>query len=135
MTFTNKQMYAAIVSKLSGGPFTNELQPTNEELIQFCLDKMALIDKNNEKAKEKRNETAENDEMLNAIYEAVKKDDYQTIDDIVMDICMAHPDVSAAKVVNRLTKLIAAGKVEKMNGFIVDSEGKKRKAMMYKAIA
>lgn len=132
MKFTNKQMYAGIVSRLSGGPFTSELQPTNEELIQFCLEKMALIDKSNEKAKEKRNE---NDEMLNAIYKAVKRDDYRTIDDIVSDVCAAHPDVSAAKVISRLTKLIASGKVEKMNGFIVDSEGKKRKAMMYKAIS
>lgn len=134
MTFTNKQMYAAIVSRLCGGPFTSELQPTNEELIQFCLDKMALIDKNNEKAKEKRNENAENDEMLNAIYKAVRSDDYRTIDDIVMDVCMTHSDVSAAKVVSRLTKLVSSGKVEKMNGFIVDSEGKKRKVMMYKAV-
>ena len=132
MKFTNKQMYAGIVSRLSGGPFTNELQPTNEELIQFCLEKIALIDKSNEKAKEKRNE---NDEMLNAIYKAVKRDDYRTIDDIVSDVCVVHPDVSAAKVISRLTKLIASGKVEKMNGFIVDSEGKKRKAMMYKAIS
>lgn len=132
MTFTNKQMYAGIVTRLSGGPFTSELQPTNEELIQFCLEKMALIDKNNEKAREKRNE---NDDMLNDIYKAVRKDDYRTIDDIVSDVCVAHPDVSAAKVISRLTKLIVAGKVEKMNGFIVDSEGKKRKAMMYKAIS
>lgn len=135
MTFTNKQMYAGIVTRLSGGPFTSELQPTNEELIQFCLERMALIDKNNERAKEKRNENSENDDMLNAIYEAVKRDDYRTIDDIVMDVCVAHPDVSAAKVISRLTKLVTAGKVEKMNGFIVDSEGKKRKAMMYKAIS
>lgn len=131
MSFTNRQMYETIISRLGGGPITFELQPTNDEICQFCAERIAALDKNNEKAREKRNE---NDEMLDAIYEAVKSDDYRTIDDIVSDVCVPHPDVSAAKVISRLTKLITAGKVEKMNGFIVDSEGKKRKAMMYRAI-
>lgn len=134
MRFTNRQMYEAIIFRLSEGPITFDLQPTNEELCQFCAERIALLDKNNEKAKEKRAETAENDEMLNAIYESVKSDDYKTIDDIISDVCMTYPDVSAAKAINRLTKLISSGKVEKMNGFIIDSDGKKRKAMMYKAI-
>lgn len=132
MKFTNKQMYASIVSRLSGGPFTHELQPTNEELIQFCLERIEQINKENEKAKEKR--AATEDEMLKAVYNSVRSDDYRTIDDIVLDVCVTHTDVSAAKVISRLSKLITAGKVEKINGFIIDSEGKKRKAMMYRAI-
>lgn len=134
MSFTNRQMYETIISRLGGGPITFDLQPTNEELCQFCAERIALLDKVNEKAKEKRAETAENDEMLNTVYEAVKTDDYRCVDDIVSDICVTHPDASAAKVISRLSKLVTAGKVEKMNGFIIDSEGKKRKAMMYRAI-
>lgn len=134
MSFTNRQMYETIISRLGGGPITFELQPTNDEICQFCAERIALLDKVNEKAKEKRVEAAESDEMLNAVYEAVKTDDYRCIDDIVSDVCIAHPDASAAKVISRLSKLIISGKVEKMNGFIADSEGKKRKAMMYRAI-
>lgn len=134
MKFTNKQMYETIISRLGGGPITFDLQPTNEELCQFCAERIALLDKVNEKAKEKRAETTENDEMLNAVFKAVETNDYRCVDDIVSDVCVTHPDASAAKVISRLSKLITSGKVEKMNGFIADSEGKKRKAMMYRAV-
>lgn len=132
MKFTNKQMYAAIVSRLSGGPFTHELQPTNEELIQFCMNRIDILNKESEKAKEKRITTE--DGMLEAIYLSVRSDDYKSIDDIIRDICQEYPDVTAAKVVGRLTKLNASGRIEKMPGFIMDSEGKKRKITLYKAI-
>ena len=103
------------------------------EVIEFCEKEIAAIAKKNEKAKEyaaKRKDKA--DELKDAVL-SVLTADYQTVADIVAALADVAADVTASKVISRLTGLVNDGAVEKADVTIPGGEGfKSRKVKAYR---
>ncbi len=97
---TKKEMFNTIANLLSD----------NEAVVNFCESEIALLEKRAAKEKARMQEKRANDELLPIVADAIT-DDYASIADIVAAI--DRDDVTAGKVAARLTKLVAAGTVEK----------------------
>lgn len=98
---------------------------TVEDVIAYCDKKMAQAAAKAEKAKEKRAEKAAANDELIAKVEAALTDEFQTGQEITDAIDF--PEITKAKVVNRLGKLVESGVAIKEQ---VKTEG--GKAMAYK---
>ena len=111
---TKKEKYLALVELLKS-------VEADKMFIELCENEIAAIDKKSNKAKERAAEKkAEVDEFYNKV-EAVVRDaeDALSINDIVLAI---GEDATAAKVVNRLKKMVDADLVEKT----ITTEDKRR---------
>lgn len=118
---TKKEMYAFIAETLS----------TNDEVVQFCENEIALLDKKAAKAKEAAaKKRAEGDELTEAVFAALSTEEFEPIANIAARI--DGPDVTVSKVTYRLTQLVKNGKAEKSE-IVVEGDGKNRKIMGYKA--
>lgn len=107
------------------------LGDTNPDLVAFCQNEIALLDKKASKAKEAAaNKKAEVDELTVAV-QAALTDDYQTIADVAAAI--EGEDVTTAKVSYRLNALVKAGVADKTEVTIPGGEGvKSRKVVAFK---
>lgn len=121
---TKKEMFANIKSLLAG----------NDEVVAFCDNEIALLEKKAAKAKETAaKKRAEGDELTDVVFAAVSKDNFEPIAEIAARI--EGPDVTVAKVTYRLTQLVKSGKIEKTEVSIPGAEGvKARKVMAYRAL-
>lgn len=100
----------------------------NEEIVEFCNAQIASIEKAAAKAKERRAAKAAEEDVIIGKVEAALTSAPQTAQEIADAI--GEEDITKAKVVNRLTKLIAAGKATKEQ---VKVEGQKGKVTVYAA--
>jgi len=95
----------------------------NEDIVAFCEKEIDLIDRKNEKARERAaKKRAESDVMTEAVY-ATLTNEFAFIDDIVA--ATEGDEVTRGKVVARLSKLVRAGKAEKEDIKNPDGKGKK----------
>lgn len=87
----------------------------NEEVIvEFCDAQIEQLAARAEKAKERAAaKRAESDAMTDAIA-ATLTEELQTTDEILAQIVDEYPDATKAKVVARMTKLVGAGKANKV---------------------
>ena len=107
---TKKEKYTDLIALL------NTIEGT-EEFVELCEKEIETIDKKAEKAKERAAEKkAETDELYDKVETVVRSSDGAvSINDIVIAI---GEDATAAKVVNRLKKMVDAGLVEKSTGTV-----------------
>ena len=122
---TKKEMFTNIKSLLAD----------NAQVVEFCDNEIALLDKKALKAKENAaKKRAAGDELMEAVYGAVSVDQFETIPTIAARI--EGPDVTVAKVTYRLNQLYKAGRIDKTDVSVPGGEGvKARKVVAYKAFA
>ena len=94
----------------------------NEEIVEFCKAQIASIEKAAAKAKERRAAKAAEEDIIIGKVEAALSATPQTAQDIADAI--GEEDITKAKCVNRLTKLIEAGKAAKEQVKNPDGKGK-----------
>lgn len=121
---TKKAMYDFIASQLAD----------NDEVVKFCANEIALLDKKAAKAKEKAAEKrAANDALSDAVYAVLSDTDFESIADITARV--EGDEVTAAKVTYRLSQLVKAGAAEKAEIVIEATEGSKgRKCVGYRKV-
>lgn len=128
---TKREMYEAIIEVMNGG----ELKYDAADVIAFCENEIALLDKKAAKAKETAaKKRAEGDELTDAVRAALSADTFEPIAEIAARI--KGEDVTVAKVTYRLTQLVKNGEAEKSEITIPGSEGvKARKIQGYRILA
>ena len=136
---TKRNMYEALVNFANSGALTFATEEgdyivSNEELVAFAENEIALLDKKAVKAKERAaTKKADGDELAEAVY-ATLGEEFEAIADIAARI--EGEDVTVAKVTYRLTQLVKAGKAESTELTIPGGEGvKARKVKGYRKLA
>ena len=127
---TKKQKYEAIIAYLTG----EDTVLSETDMIQFCQEQIADLDKKAAKAKERAQKKKDEGDALTDLVYSVMTDEYQTGVEIAAAVLAQleeDTDVTAAKVTARITKLVNAGAVVKEQ-VTVECEGKKSKKMAYK---
>ena len=120
---TKKDFYGALIELVEGMETVGAYDA--KDVQEFLEKQVAQIDAKAVKAKERAAKAkAEGDELTKAV-EAVITGKFQTADAITEQVDFE--DVTKSKVVARVTKLVAAGKVVKEQRKVGD-----RKAMCYK---
>ena len=127
---TKRDMYEAIIEAVNGG----EWKYDTADVIEFCENEIALLDKKAAKAKETAaKKRAEGDELTDAVRAALSADTFESIADIAARI--QGEDVTVAKVTYRLTQLVKNGEAEKSEITIPGGEGvKARKIQGYRIL-
>lgn len=104
---------------------------TNDELREFIEGEIAILDARAEKAKERAaKKAAEVDALGELVFGVISDKGVVTVADIVTALEDENAEITSAKVVSRLTKLVNSDRVEKKE-VSVD----KRKLMTYKVKA
>lgn len=104
---------------------------TNDELREFIESEIAILDARAEKAKERAaKKAAEVDALGELVFGVISDKGVVTVADIVTALEGEDAEITSAKVVSRLTKLVNSDRVEKKE-VSVD----KRKLMTYKVKA
>ena len=104
---------------------------TNDELREFIEGEIAILDARAEKAKERAaKKAAEVDALGELVFGVISDKGVVTVADIVTALEDEDAEITSAKVVSRLTKLVNSDRVEKKE-VSVD----KRKLMTYKVKA
>lgn len=114
--------------------FTTGTSPVAaEDIIAYCDKKLASLDNKAAKARERAAaKRAESDVLLNQVADALT-DEFAVIADITAVVANVNPDVTVARVTNRLTKLCAEGRAEKTQITIPGVDGSKsRKVSAYR---
>ena len=129
---TKREIYNALINNAT---ITFEgCEVTADDVIALAEKEIALIDKRNAKARERAEAKREaNDELGDFIYNEILNEEFQPIAEILAQI-NSDEDLTAAKIVARMRKLITAGKVEKEEIKIKDENGKTKTVMGYKKI-
>ena len=106
---TKKEFYAGIIEAMQTG--NSPIAP--DEVIAFCENEIALLDKKAEKAKARAAaKRAEGDELTDVV-KAALTDEFATRADIALKVAETYgEDATVAKVGYRLTQLVAAGAAE-----------------------
>ncbi len=103
---TKKDMFAEII--------TLARENGRVDIEEFCEVQIEQLNRKAEKAKERKAEKAAKGDALKDAIAAVLTDDLQTAADITEKVMDVGEDVSRAKVVARLTKLVKEGVAGKM---------------------
>ena len=103
---TKKDMFAEII--------TLARENGRVDIEEFCEVQIEQLNRKAEKAKERKAEKAAKGDTLKDAIAAVLTEDLQTAADITEKVLDAGEDVSRAKVVARLTKLVKEGVAGKM---------------------
>lgn len=103
---TKKDMFAEII--------TLARENGRIDIEEFCEVQIEQLNRKAEKAKERKAEKAAKGDALKDAIAAVLTEDLQTAADITEKVMDAGEDVSRAKVVARLTKLVKEGVAGKM---------------------
>lgn len=132
---TKREMFEAMISGFSGGDFAFETADgvvvvSPEQFVEFAQKEITLLDNKAAKAKERAAaKRAEADELMEVV-QSLLTDEFQTAADIAAQI--EGEDVSAAKVVFRLNKLVDNGQCVKDDIKVADASGKKTARKGYK---
>ena len=135
---TKREMFEAMISGFSGGDFAFEtadgvVAVSPEQFVEFAQKEITLLDNKAAKAKERAAaKRAEADELMEVV-QSLLTDEFQTAADIAAQI--EGEDVSAAKVVARLGKLVAAEVAVKDDIKVVGADGKKSVRKGYRKLA
>ncbi len=130
---TKKDYFAKVIDLLNGAlDFGYNPDEDVDAVIAFCEKEIATLDKRSAKAKETAAaKRSANDELYDAVA-AVLPADFTSIDGITA--LVDFPEVTRAKVANRLNKLAAAGVAEKGEMSVTGADGKAKKVVGYKAV-
>lgn len=124
---TKKEMYEAIKT----GCLTGEWSVSDTEVVEFCENEIALLDKKAAKAKERQAaKKAEGDE-LTEIVKSVLTDEFQVTADIAKAVLEVTGDENNTvhKISYRLGALVKAGEAESTDVKIPGSEGQKARTI------
>ena len=130
---TKKDYFTKVIDLLNGAlDFGYNPDEDVDAVIAFCEKEIATLDKRSAKAKETAAaKKAASDELYEAVA-AVLPVDFTAIDEITAMVDF--PEVTRAKVANRLNKLAAAGAAEKGEMSVTGADGKAKKVVGYKAV-
>ena len=131
---TKKDYFIKVIDLLNGAlDFGFNPDEDVDAVIAFCEKEIATLDKRAAKAKETAAaKRAAADELYDAVA-AVLPADFTSIDEITA--LVDFPEVTRAKVANRLGKLANAGVAEKGELSVTGTDGKSKKIVAYRAIA
>ena len=134
---TKKDNFLAILDILDAARNSGvNLKPgdvTYDSLTDFVNHEIELIDnKAAAAAKRAAAKKAEGDALRDTIYNILSTDEDKTVDAIQAEI--NDPDVSSQMITSRMSKLIAAGMVEKTQVSAGNVNGKTRKLTAYRKI-
>lgn len=101
---------------------------TAEQLVEFATNEITLLDRKNEKSRERAEKKRLEGDELSAVIEAVLTDEFTSIADIVAKV--NDPDVSVAKAQFRLSQLAKAGRAEKGTITIPATESAKARTIV-----
>lgn len=128
---TKRDRYTDIIAVL-------EAANADTELVEFCENEIALLDKKAAKAKETAaNKKAEVDTLTEAIKEALAtldEDVYAVTAEVTAMVANGDEDITTAKVSYRLSQLVKAGLAEKTEVTVPNAEGKNRKIAGYRLV-
>lgn len=126
---TKRLVLETLIKAIDAGDILLETYDVDTADVRtYAENEIALLDKRAEKAKERAAKTrAEGDELMEVVYEALG-DDFEPIADILSRI--EGEDLSAAKVIARMKKLVSAGRAEKAELKIKPAEGGKARILM-----
>jgi hypothetical protein len=107
-----------------------------EMAVEYCEKEIAALDRKAEKAKETAaKKKAENDALLEVVYDALGEDEFETIAAIAKRVVDVEPEATVGKVQYRLTALAKEGRAEKSTIVIPATEDTKmRKVVGYRKI-
>lgn len=103
---TKRDIYADII--------TMAREAQREDIVEFCEVQIEQLERKAEKAKERKASKAAAGDALKDAIAAVLTEDLQTAADITEKVMDAGDEVTRAKVVARLTKLVKEGIAGKM---------------------
>ena len=130
---TKKEVLVAIVNGMQDG---NYGEVTLEDIVAYCENEIALLEKKAEKAKERAAaKKAESDELTDAV-KAALTNEFETRDVIAARVAETYgEDASIAKVGYRITQLVKNGEAEANDIKIAATENSKtRTVKAYKAV-
>ena len=128
---TKREFYEAIIETMK----TGECKYAPEDVIKFCENEVALLDKKAVKAKERAAAKRAEADPLYDIVAGALTGEYQVIAEIAAKVAEADGDATVAKVTNRLTKLCNDGIAERTEVTIPATEtSKSRKAKAFKRV-
>ena len=124
---TKKEVLVAIVNGMQDG---NYGEVTLEDIVAYCENEIALLEKKAEKAKERAAaKKAESDELTDAV-KAALTDEFETRDVIAARVAESYgEDATIAKVGYRLTKLVGSGDAESTDMKIPATETSKARTV------
>ena len=126
---TKRDKLNALIALLNG----EAVEIATSDLVDFCTNEIALLDKKAAKAKETAaKKKAESDELTDTIA-ALLTDEYQTIADITAQI--DDEDVTVHKTSYRLTQLAKSGVAVKSEVSIPGTNGQKARKVVAYALA
>ena len=130
---TKKDYFTKVIDLLNGAlDFGFNPDEDVDAVIAFCEKEIATLDKRSAKAKETAAaKRAANDDLYDAVA-AVLPAEFTSIDDITA--LVDFPEVTRAKVANRLGKLAANGAAEKGEMSVTGTDGKSKKIVAYRAV-
>lgn len=137
---TKRNMFEALVTLGTTGtlcfedPDGNVVDVTAAQLVDFANNELELLANRAAKNKERRAaKTAANDELIEAVYDAVG-DDWDTIPDITARVDF-DGELSVNRVMTRLSTLYKDGRIEKGEVTIPGSDGMRaRKLSAYRRV-
>ena len=123
---TKREMYEAIKT----GCTTGEWTVSDAEIVEFCDNEIALLDKKAIKAKERAAEKrAAGDELTDAVRAALT-DEFTIIADIAAKVAETYgEDATVARVTYRLTQLVKNGEAENGDVKVEGGEGQKTRTI------
>lgn len=135
---TKREMFEAIKGLAESGALHMqdfEEKISDEAVIEFCMNEIALLDKKAVKAKETAaKKRADGDALTDAVRAALSAEEFEPIAEIAARI--EGEDVTVSKVTYRLSQLVKNGEAEKQEITVAGGEGQKsRKIQGYRIIA
>ena len=123
---TKREMFEAIKT----GYTTGEWTVSETEVVEFCENEIALLDKKAAKAKERQAEKkAAGDELTDAV-KAALTDEFAVIANIAAKVVETYgEDATVSKVTYRLGQLVKSGEAESTDVKIPATEGQKARTI------
>ena len=130
---TKKDYFNKMIDVMNGAlDFGYDPDADVDALIAFCEKEIATLDKRSAKAKETAAaKRAAADELYDAVA-AVLPAEFTSIDGITA--LVDFPEVTRAKVANRLNKLASNNAAEKGEMSVTGADGKAKKVVAYRAV-
>ena len=123
---TKKEFYAGIIEVMQTG--NSPIAP--DEVIAFCENEIALLDKKAEKAKARAAaKKAEGDELTDIVKSVMSTDEFEVIADIAAKVAEIDAESTIHKVTYRLGQLVKNGLAESTDVKIPASEGAKARTI------
>jgi len=126
---TKRDVLTTLVKAIDAGDIMLDAYDVSAEDVKaYAENEIALLDKRAVKAKERAEKNkAEGDELTEVVYETLT-DEFEPIANILSRI--EGEDLSAAKVVARMRKLVEAGRAEKTELKVKPAEGGRARSIM-----